>query len=156
MLMRLSGYPGYEAHRRLHEYLTDRAATFQARFRADPATFSVDKLYEFLANWLHVHIMREDMKIKPYVDSLAQAQAAFSPEIKTPPCFTATPSLDCTLRRDRGWERYEPDAGAQAGSTTPEVLAVQSHRAHRESGSPVLAAPSASGRAFVHFGGRSR
>jgi hemerythrin len=39
MLMRLSGYPAYEAHRQLHQYLTDRVAKFQARFRADRGPF---------------------------------------------------------------------------------------------------------------------
>jgi hemerythrin-like metal-binding domain len=76
MLMRLSGYPGYKAHQKIHESLRTRVADLHAQFQRKPETFDVQRFYRFLADWLTMHILGEDAKIKPYVEKLAEAQAA--------------------------------------------------------------------------------
>ncbi|QNT70591.1 bacteriohemerythrin [Defluviicoccus vanus] len=76
MLMRLSGYPGYKAHRHIHDNLRQRVADLYTEYRRVPATFDVQEFYQFLADWLLMHILGEDMKIKPYVEKLAEARAA--------------------------------------------------------------------------------
>jgi hemerythrin-like metal-binding protein len=76
MLMRLSGYPGYEAHKRLHKALTERVMEYYDAFQAKPSRFNVKKLYDFLADWLLVHITKEDMRLQPYVARLGSVKAA--------------------------------------------------------------------------------
>lgn len=76
MLMRLSGYPEYKAHRKLHKALRERVADFYTEFRRAPQVFDIQRFYRFLTDWLAMHILGEDMKIKPYVEKLAEAQAA--------------------------------------------------------------------------------
>lgn len=76
MLMRLSGYPGYKAHQAIHDSLRNRVAELHAQFQRKPESFDVQHFYRFLAEWLTMHILGEDTKIKPYVEKLAEAQAA--------------------------------------------------------------------------------
>jgi hemerythrin-like metal-binding protein len=73
MLMRLSGYPEYARHRLLHEAFCRRIARFEARFRADPESVSLQRLSDFVADWITSHILEEDMRIKPYVQKLTEA-----------------------------------------------------------------------------------
>jgi hemerythrin len=75
-LMELGNYPGLDAHRRAHRKFTGRVAEVAARFRATPKAFHVHEIYQMLADWLVDHVLGEDMKIKPYVARVAQAQAA--------------------------------------------------------------------------------
>ncbi len=76
MLMRLSGYPGYNVHRQIHENLSNRVSDLYAEFRKQPKSFDIPRFYDFLSEWLSMHILGEDMKIKPFVEKLAEAQAA--------------------------------------------------------------------------------
>jgi hemerythrin len=76
MLMRLSGYPGYEAHRRMHKALATRVQEYYDSYRAKPTRFNIKKLYDFMADWLVVHITKEDMKLQPYVARLGSVEAA--------------------------------------------------------------------------------
>jgi hemerythrin-like metal-binding protein len=75
MLMRLAGYPGYEAHRRMHEGLTRRADAYAEQFQRSSG-FDLGAFYDFLADWLVSHILEQDMKIKPYVENLEESRAA--------------------------------------------------------------------------------
>ena len=75
-LMRRSGYPGYAAHCRLHEVLTAQVMDQQQRFRDDAQGFDVGRFYRFLGNWLTMHILGEDAKLKPWIEKLAEFQAA--------------------------------------------------------------------------------
>ncbi|MFO1127919.1 MAG: bacteriohemerythrin [Rhodospirillales bacterium] len=76
MLMRRSGYPDYAAHCRLHEVLTAQVASQQSRFHCDPQAFDVGRFYRFLGDWLTMHILGEDMKLKPWIEKLEGSQAA--------------------------------------------------------------------------------
>jgi hemerythrin len=75
-LMQLGNYPELESHRRYHRQFTGKVAEVMARFRANPSGFRVHAFYELLANWLVDHVLGEDMKIRPYVAHLPEAQAA--------------------------------------------------------------------------------
>lgn len=75
-LMELGGYPDLERHRRIHEKFTDRVASLMARFRSDPSSFRMRRFAELLSNWLVDHVLGEDIRLKPYVAHLREAQAA--------------------------------------------------------------------------------
>ena len=75
-LMELGAYPGLEGHRRAHRKFTGRVAEIAARFRANPSVFRAHEIYQMLADWLVDHVLGEDMRIKPYVAHLPEAQAA--------------------------------------------------------------------------------
>jgi hemerythrin len=75
MLMRLAGYPGYEAHRALHRKAAERAEQWEARCLADPTSARVRIFTETLSDWLLAHIHTEDVKLKPYVENLQEAQS---------------------------------------------------------------------------------
>lgn len=62
-LMRLAGYPGLEAHRAMHEGLRQRLMTFESAYQADPDGFAILPMFDFLADWLMRHILREDQKV---------------------------------------------------------------------------------------------
>lgn len=66
-VMRRTGYPGFQRHRQQHRELADRLAVFRARFDAAPDQFDMAAFYDFLSEWLLVHVLDEDMKLKPYV-----------------------------------------------------------------------------------------
>ena len=76
MLMRLSGYPGYQAHVRIHQQMAARAIELEKRFHADPRSFRIDTFYNALSDWLVPHVLSEDAKLKPFVEKLEEAQAA--------------------------------------------------------------------------------
>lgn len=76
MLMRLSGYPDYERHQRLHLALAQRVRQYYDTFTSTPSRLNANKLYEFLADWLVVHITKEDAKLAPYVAKLSDVRAA--------------------------------------------------------------------------------
>ena len=66
-MMLLAEYPEYERHVGLHNAMARRLDQFRDQFEMTPETFSVDKFYDFLADWLSVHIMKEDAKLTPYI-----------------------------------------------------------------------------------------
>jgi len=75
-LMELGDYPGRAAHIRIHRAFTERVAEIAARFRANPSAFKVRDVYQLLADWLVDHVLGEDMRLKPYIAHLPEAQVA--------------------------------------------------------------------------------
>lgn len=75
-LMELGHYPGIAQHRKLHEAFTDRIAEIIANFQLNPQAVRIRNIYEMLSNWLVDHVLGEDMRLKPYVAHLEDAQAA--------------------------------------------------------------------------------
>jgi len=65
-LMREAGYPGFAAHKILHEDLTRQVLQFQADLEAGKQTLNVSLLH-FLKKWLLNHIKNEDSKYAPFV-----------------------------------------------------------------------------------------
>jgi hemerythrin len=74
-LMRRSGYGGLERHARLHDVLRRQVATWTAVYLDDPDAFDITGFYDFVSDWLLVHVLTEDMRLRPY---LAEATAAAS------------------------------------------------------------------------------
>lgn len=73
-LMRLVRYPEYEEHVRIHRDLKRRIIAFEQKFLSYPASEAlVLPLFDFLSDWLMRHILREDMKLRPY---MIRAQSA--------------------------------------------------------------------------------
>lgn len=67
-LMRLVRYPDYEEHVRIHRDLKRRIIAFEQKFLSHPASEAlVLPLFDFLSDWLMRHILREDMKLRPYM-----------------------------------------------------------------------------------------
>lgn len=75
-LMELGGYPGLARHRAIHQQFTARVTEIVARFRSQPRDFRVRELCELLAEWLVDHVLGEDMRLKPFVVHLPEAQVA--------------------------------------------------------------------------------
>ena len=75
MLMRLSGYPGYERHRRMHVAFAARVSEFQSLLRRDPTMFPVARFRDFLRGSMQSHILQDDLDMKPFVDALAETKA---------------------------------------------------------------------------------
>jgi hemerythrin len=76
MLMRLTGYPGYEAHKEQHRLIAERVGELAGRFRPDMRDARAERFCQALADWLLVHLIEEDSKIRPYVEKLEGAYAA--------------------------------------------------------------------------------
>ncbi len=60
-LMRLSGYPGLEAHKRLHRDLIDDVGVLRAKVQQGKAAISFE-LMQFLRRWLTRHILQSDQE----------------------------------------------------------------------------------------------
>lgn len=74
MLMRVCGFPDYEAHRRKHDAFAARVADFRSLLQR--GLFPADRFQEFLAGPMRRHILQEDLAIKPFVDALEATKAA--------------------------------------------------------------------------------
>jgi hemerythrin len=68
-LMRRCDYPGCADHRRCHREFASRLRGFIADFRAGPERFDMTAFYDFLADWLLVHVLDEDMKLIPFLET---------------------------------------------------------------------------------------
>ncbi|MBY0432161.1 MAG: bacteriohemerythrin [Rhodospirillales bacterium] len=66
-VMRQSGFPELEQHIVLHRTLTGRALEFLQRFKDEPSILLAYEILGFLSDWLTRHILRDDMKYRPYV-----------------------------------------------------------------------------------------
>lgn len=66
-LMQFSNYPGLEEHRICHQDLARRLLEYKKTFEDRPESFDTAAFYDFLSDWLVVHVLEKDMKYKPYV-----------------------------------------------------------------------------------------
>jgi len=67
-LCRQYGYPGYEEHKRIHDDLTMKAKQLKTALDQGNNLISIDVML-FLSNWLNTHILEEDKKIGPFLNS---------------------------------------------------------------------------------------
>ena len=65
-LMRLNQYPGYEAHRQLHESMIKNVSQYIDEYRVDK-TRTVDQVLSFLKTWLITHIKGCDREYMPFL-----------------------------------------------------------------------------------------
>jgi hemerythrin-like metal-binding protein len=68
-MMRRCDYPGFAHHRRCHGEFASRLRGFLADFHARPEQFDMTAFYDFLADWLLVHVLDEDMKLVPFLET---------------------------------------------------------------------------------------
>ena len=64
--MEKAGFPGLEEHRRKHASLVEEITNFQQRLLTDGQSVGVE-FYQFLREWLLVHIMEEDKQYARYM-----------------------------------------------------------------------------------------
>lgn len=69
-LMQKHRYPGFAAHKVLHDDLTARVMEFQKNFAAGRTTVTVD-LFQFLKDWLTHHIGETDRKVSIFLKAKA-------------------------------------------------------------------------------------
>jgi hemerythrin-like metal-binding protein len=67
-MMRRCDFPGVADHRRCHREFASRLRGFVADFHAEPERFDMTALYDFLADWMLVHVLDEDMKLVPFLE----------------------------------------------------------------------------------------
>lgn len=68
-LMREADYPDFDAHAKLHRDIERTVRNIARRYETDPNAVSSAELLRFLEVWLSQHIMGNDMKYVPYVES---------------------------------------------------------------------------------------
>ena len=66
-LMRQCGYPGLDRHVARHRDLAAALSAWDDHYRADPDRFDAVGFYDFVADWLVVHVLEDDMKLRPYL-----------------------------------------------------------------------------------------
>ena len=71
-LMRKYSYPGYDAHKALHDDLTRKVLALQKAFQTGSATLTMETM-SFLKDWLEKHIGASDAKIGAFLSSRAAA-----------------------------------------------------------------------------------
>jgi len=69
-LMRRSSYPGYEAHKAIHDDLTHQVVDLQAKLDKGSQMLSLPVMH-FLRDWLSHHISEEDLKLAKHLNKPA-------------------------------------------------------------------------------------
>jgi hemerythrin len=64
-LMKMHGYPEYQAHQEVHAKMTTKALSLQEEFQAGKAGISLDTM-KFLQDWVSKHILGTDKKYGPF------------------------------------------------------------------------------------------
>lgn len=67
-LMLLHNYPGFPHHKSEHEKLTSQALELKKQYRANSSALSVQVMM-FLKDWLSSHILGDDKKYGPFLNS---------------------------------------------------------------------------------------
>lgn len=65
-LQRMFGYPGYEAHKKIHDTLVQQAVELMEKYKAGDAGVGMEALF-LLKDWLIGHIMEKDTAYAPYL-----------------------------------------------------------------------------------------
>jgi len=66
-LMLESGFPGYEAHKKIHEDFVHAVVDFMGRFEEEGSTVSVSETINgFVLDWLNEHIMGSDKEMAEF------------------------------------------------------------------------------------------
>ncbi|MCW2237752.1 bacteriohemerythrin [Azospirillum canadense] len=64
--MQRANYPTFTAHKALHDALTRQVETYRERFHASRDTIPGDEVFNFCADWLGKHILKEDTRFGEY------------------------------------------------------------------------------------------
>ena len=66
-IMKVNGYPEYEAHKAKHDALTLKVAAVYKEYQDGKTTITLEVM-NFLENWVDKHIMGTDMKYAPFLN----------------------------------------------------------------------------------------
>jgi hemerythrin len=66
-LMKMHGYPDYQAHHEIHAKMTNKALSLQQEFQAGKAGITLDTM-KFLEDWVAKHILVTDKKYGPFLN----------------------------------------------------------------------------------------
>ncbi len=66
-LMKLNGYPEFEAHAAEHMAIVDELTSLSAAYHETPSAEICRELVEMLSAWLEGHILESDMRYRPYI-----------------------------------------------------------------------------------------
>lgn len=72
--MRRVGYPGWRAHKELHDRMYDIVFNMKADVEHG-RTIEAEHLFELIYDWLQKHILGEDRKYEPYLANPQPSQA---------------------------------------------------------------------------------
>ena len=72
-LMKKYNYPDYDSHKQEHDELIEKVTDFFNDFKDGRKTFSIQLLI-FLNDWITNHILKTDMKYKPFFKQIAAMQ----------------------------------------------------------------------------------
>ena len=64
--MEQAGYPTFAAHKALHDDLSRQVEAYRERFHAQRAVIPGDEVFDFCADWLGKHILKEDTRFGEY------------------------------------------------------------------------------------------
>jgi len=67
MLMKRHGYPDLEAHAAEHRRIMEELGRLHAAYQEKPSAEVSREIVELLASWLDGHILKTDMRYRPYV-----------------------------------------------------------------------------------------
>lgn len=66
-LMRRCGFPDLDRHAALHRQLRSALDEFARAYHDDPEGFDAAAFYDFVSDWILVHVLDEDMKLRPHL-----------------------------------------------------------------------------------------
>ncbi|MCF8479010.1 MAG: bacteriohemerythrin [Rhodospirillum sp.] len=72
--MRRAKFPGYEAHRRIHEDFRGLVSALIALHQKNPDAVDLRKVTAFLDSWIRNHILVQDMEYVPYLNGEASPE----------------------------------------------------------------------------------
>jgi hemerythrin-like metal-binding protein len=78
-MMANAGALGLSRHDREHQAFFERLAQYRTQHRERPERFNVAAFYDFLADWLLVHVMRDHTKLKAHFTRAVPAVPATAP-----------------------------------------------------------------------------
>ncbi len=72
-LMEKNGYPHFVEHKKEHDNLLQKVDVFYDEFSSGKKAFTIE-LLTFLDDWVTDHILKTDMKYKPFFEKIAEIQ----------------------------------------------------------------------------------
>ena len=66
-LMRRAGYPDSDRHAAQHRALSEALEGYRKQYNEDREHFDEAAFYDFVSDWLLIHVLEDDAKLKPYL-----------------------------------------------------------------------------------------
>ncbi len=75
-LMCRAGYPETERHCALHRSLSSALEAYRRQYHQDRDSFDEAEFYDFVSDWLLIHVLEDDAKLKPYLSRVSRLALA--------------------------------------------------------------------------------